>query len=201
MYLIYVNCFLFNKLYMFAYFPNLLLHIIPHDIYSYACVCTNLSTFSAEVSSLGHHRSMITIRLHGQGGKYNARNPFSIRKQIIANRVPYLYPFQIASAGSTPFAFNIFIRRIKKTLPLQLPVDGHSVVWLRSKYAFNVFKDGDFFKVLSSFFHTYLMADISYDTKQNDYVITMYYIYVYNIRRGGDKNVIFYFFFFYWSSA
>lgn len=46
-------------------------------------------------------------------------------------------------------------------IPLQLPVDGHSVVWFRSKYAFKVFNDGDFFKVLSSFFHTYFIADIS----------------------------------------
>lgn len=53
----------------------------------------------------------------------------------------------------------------KLILPLQLALMGQGMVWFWMRYAFNVVNDGDFRSVSSSFFHTYVMADDSYDTE------------------------------------
>lgn len=49
-------------------------------------------------------------------------------------------------------------------LPRQLAFIGHVMVAFVIKYALSVVSDGDFRNVSSSFFHTYVMADCSYDT-------------------------------------
>lgn len=49
-------------------------------------------------------------------------------------------------------------------LPRQLALVGHIVVAFCIKYAFNVVNDGLFRNVSSSFFHTYVTCDSSYDT-------------------------------------
>lgn len=49
-------------------------------------------------------------------------------------------------------------------LPRQLALIGHIVVAFCIKYAFNVVNDGLFRNVSSSFFHTYVTCDSSYDT-------------------------------------
>lgn len=50
-------------------------------------------------------------------------------------------------------------------LPLQLALMGQGMVWFWMRYALRVVSDGDLRSVSSSFFHTYVIADCSYDTE------------------------------------
>lgn len=61
----------------------------------------------------------------------------------------------------------LFVNYLEKKifLPRQLALIGHAVVAFCIKYAFSVVSDGLFRSVSSSFFHTYVMADCSYETK------------------------------------
>jgi hypothetical protein len=56
-----------------------------------------------------------------------------------------------------------FIARIYE--PRQLPLTSHRTVWFSTRYALSVVSEGLFRKVASSFFHTYVIADFSYETE------------------------------------
>lgn len=68
-----------------------------------------------------------------------------------------------------PLVSSIHFNRINRWFhnsPLQLTLIGHVIVWFLMRYAFSDVRLGLFRNVPSSFFHTYVIADCSYDTKE-----------------------------------